>query len=92
MFLRVNGFVLTIVIHKMIMDVLLGSQKHLAKDFLVWRTFPIAFLDALFVSHLPTETFTRTTLLNLLWYAIQLNENFLNIALKVILGNIRLLL
>lgn len=65
-FLYVNGCVLTTVIHKMIMNVLLGSQKHLAKDFLVWSSFPIAFLDALFVSHLPTETFRKPALLNLL--------------------------
>lgn len=91
-FLYVNGCVFTTVMHKMIMNVLLGSQKHLAKDFLVWRTFPISFLDALFVSHLPTTTFTKPALLNLLWHAIQFNENFLNTALKVILGKTRMLL
>lgn len=68
------------------------QSKASCKNFLVWRTFPIAFLDTLFISHLLTETFTRTALLILLWYAIQLDENFLNIVLKVIWGNTTLLL
>lgn len=63
----------------MTMDLLLGMQK-LDKDFLAWRTFPITLLDALIGAHLSKETCTKIDLLNFLWYTIQLDENFLNIA------------
>lgn len=79
---------LVIVIHEMITDLVLDRLK-LNKDFLAWRTFPITFLDAFFRSHLSKETFTRMGLLDFLWYTIQLDENFSNIAWKVFRVNIK---
>lgn len=38
---------LVIVIHKMIMDLVIGRQKF-DKDFLAWRSFPVTFLDAIY--------------------------------------------